>query len=120
MTIRKSLKAIKPIYKARIFYINFLAYIKFNFELLKQVHRDRKYHQDPANEVVPPARLRYRVHGSLNRDSFLSVGRRVAQDICDLCAIEGRDFYSFENILDFGCGSGRVLRNFQNAPESCH
>ena len=32
----------------------------------------------------------------------------------------GRNIYSFENILDFGSGSGRVIANFKDAPETCH
>jgi ubiquinone/menaquinone biosynthesis C-methylase UbiE len=82
--------------------------------------RDWKDRQNPAYVPVPPARLRHRVHGSLDKESFLQVGKIVAQNIRDLCAIVGRDIYSFEHILDFGCGCGRVVRNFQDAPTSCH
>lgn len=75
--------------------------------------------QNTTSIPVPPAELRHRVHGSLDKESFLQIGKIVAKDIRDLCAVAGRDFYSFEKILDFGCGCGRVLRNFQDAPASC-
>jgi ubiquinone/menaquinone biosynthesis C-methylase UbiE len=59
------------------------------------------------------------VHGTLDKDSFLQVGKNLAQNIRDLCTIAGHDIYSFENVLDFGCGCGRVLLNFQDAPTTC-
>lgn len=31
----------------------------------------------------------------------------------------GRDLYSFRDILDFGCGSSRVLRCFKDHPKKC-
>jgi hypothetical protein len=60
MTIRKSLKAIKPINTAYYFY----KYILFHFKLVIAMFRDWKDRKNPAYVPVPPARLRHRVHGS--------------------------------------------------------
>jgi len=68
---------------------------------------------------VPPPMLRQRVHGRFDRESYLNVGRQCARDIRDLLGRAGRDFDSFGEVLDFGCGSGRVLRFLRDRPESC-
>ncbi len=115
MINRESLKAIKPIYTS----YNVYKYLVFQLKLAIARFRDWKDRQNPANIPVPPAKLRHRVHGSLDKESFLQVGKILAQNIRDLCAIIERDIYSFEHILDFGCGSGRVIRNFQDVPASC-
>ena len=112
---RQSLKAIKPIYAS----YSALRYVAFQRHLALARLRDWRDGLDSSTVVAPPARLRYRVHGKLDRESFLRTGEILAQDIRDLCALEGRDIFSHQRILDFGCGSGRVIRNFQDAPPSC-
>ncbi len=115
MINRESLRAIKPIYTS----YNVYKYLVFQLKLAIARLRDWKDRQNPAYIPVPPAQLRHRVHGSLDKESFLHSGEVLAQNICDLCAIVERDLYSFEYILDFGCGCGRVIRHFQDAPASC-
>lgn len=115
MTVREALKGIKPVYLSYRFY----KYVQFRLQLAMARRRDRKERENPAYIPLPPAELRHRVHGSLDADSFIQVGRRIAQSIRDLCAMVERDVYSFHDVLDFGCGCGRVARNFQDAPESC-
>ena len=58
---------------------------------------------------LPPASLRYRVHGSPYAKGFLKVGRRCSEDIEAALQKIGKDFDSFQNVLDFGCGCGRTL-----------
>lgn len=115
MINRESLKAIKPIYTSYSVY----RYLEFHLKLTIARLRDWVDSKDPAYTPVPPAKLRHRVHRRLDKVSFLQTGRILAQNIRDLCAMVDRDIYSFEHILDFGCGSGRVIRNFQDAPASC-
>src|SRR5277367_4494417 len=53
---------------------------------------------------APTPELRYRVHGSPDLPSFIAVGQRVASEID---AIAGD--HPITNVLDFGCGCGRVI-----------
>jgi SAM-dependent methyltransferase len=66
---------------------------------------------------LPPARLRFRVHGLTDRESFLQVGQNCANDLKSALRRTGIDFDSFTDILDFGCGCGRVLRYLYNPSE---
>jgi ubiquinone/menaquinone biosynthesis C-methylase UbiE len=62
-----------------------------------------------AQVPVPPPRLIDRVHGTPNAETFDKVGRVLALDIYGAVA----PFVSLDqalNILDFGCGCGRVTR----------
>jgi ubiquinone/menaquinone biosynthesis C-methylase UbiE len=62
-----------------------------------------------AHLPLPPASLRFRVHGDLDLYSFMQTGRQCSEDIRSALSKVGRDIGSFENILDFGCGCGRTL-----------
>jgi SAM-dependent methyltransferase len=61
--------------------------------------------------VLPSPRLRHRVHGSTDPAGYLRVGRECWNDIERLLADSGTPASEFRDILDFGCGSGRVVRN---------
>jgi len=71
--------------------------------------RDRRYIKGNEFAHVPPAPLRFRVHGDLDRNSFLETGRQCKQDITNALARVGKNLDSFQHILDFGCGCGRTL-----------
>ncbi|MDQ3913617.1 MAG: methyltransferase domain-containing protein [Actinomycetota bacterium] len=70
---------------------------------------DRRYVERTNFAHLPPASLRYRVHGSPHIDGFLKVGKRSSEDIQAALKRVGKDLSSFQNILDFGCGCGRTL-----------
>jgi len=50
---------------------------------------------------------------------FLGSGERSANDLRAALQHVGREFYSFNSILDFGCGCGRVIRWFHDHPSEC-
>lgn len=57
----------------------------------------------------PGEELAARVSGTTDREAFLASGRRSVDDIERALAVTGHSLDSFERILDFGCGSGRIL-----------
>jgi SAM-dependent methyltransferase len=71
--------------------------------------RDRRYTDKSEFAHLPPAPLRYRVHGSPYAEGFLNMGKRCSEDIEAALKKVGKDFDSFQNVLDFGCGCGRTL-----------
>ncbi|MCB8777749.1 methyltransferase domain-containing protein [Planktothrix agardhii 1032] len=58
---------------------------------------------------IPPEDLRVRVHGAADISSFLQVGLEINRDIRFALEKIGRNWSSFESILDFGCGCSRAL-----------
>jgi SAM-dependent methyltransferase len=95
-------------------------FLLFRIEALTWAWRERKGRHDPVRSLpVPPPLLRFRVHGSFDRDQYLHIGEVCGRNIKDMLEGVGRDLYSFSAVLDFGCGSGRVLRSFQDRPDSC-
>lgn len=59
---------------------------------------------------LPPPLLRLRVHGEIDRDSFLKVGKICWEDVLRALGQVDREPSSLRDVLDFGCGCGRVLR----------
>lgn len=70
---------------------------------------DKWYLKRTDFDHLPPARLRYRAHGAPDIDSFLGVGKKCSQDIEAALMKINKDLSSFKQILDFGCGCGRML-----------
>jgi len=82
--------------------------------------RDRRHTEKTGFTRLPPAHLRYRVHGSPNVDGFLKVGKELSEDIEAALKKNGKDFDSFQNVLDFGCGCGRTLIWFASRAPHLH
>jgi SAM-dependent methyltransferase len=58
---------------------------------------------DPGEELIR------RVAGGTDRPSFFWSGRESVRELDRTLAVAGRSLDSFESILDFGCGCGRML-----------
>jgi SAM-dependent methyltransferase len=65
---------------------------------------------------VPPPHLITRVAGNPDATWFLESGKLAAQSIRDSLARAGMPVESLATILDFGCGCGRVVRNWATLP----
>jgi SAM-dependent methyltransferase len=57
---------------------------------------------------IPPGHLQLRVSGA-HSPQFFEQGEALLRGIESLLGRHGRDIRSFESILDFGCGCGRIL-----------
>jgi SAM-dependent methyltransferase len=65
---------------------------------------------------LPPPRLRLLVDGrSGDAGAFLAVGRQMCEAIRDAAAASGTPVAGMRAVLDFGCGCGRVARNWSEA-----
>lgn len=71
--------------------------------------RDRRVGPNGTCARVPPAALRYRVHGDLSPASFRASGKQTLADVKHALAQAGTDLGACRHILDFGCGCGRTL-----------
>jgi len=78
--------------------------------------QDRAYARSLGLPALPPAELRFRVHGDTEREGFVTVARRCCEDIEAALGRVGRSLESFETLLDFGCGCGRHLLFLANRP----
>jgi ubiquinone/menaquinone biosynthesis C-methylase UbiE len=65
--------------------------------------------KDKKGNHVPPATLRYKVHGRLPIEGFLLTGKKIAEDIQMTLSQNGIRLESSKKVLDFGCGCGRAL-----------
>ena len=59
---------------------------------------------------LPPPKLRAMVAGTDDAAWFLESGRRSVEDLMRALAAVGRTVDSFIDVLDFGCGCGRMSR----------
>ena len=66
-------------------------------------------HRDASDTKLPPEDLIYRVSGTRDSDWFHRSGALSLQGFEEALASIGRSLQSFESILDFGCGCGRVM-----------
>jgi SAM-dependent methyltransferase len=66
----------------------------------------------PDGMPVPPARLRVAVSGIADPHDHLDAGRRSAEALAVLLERNQLEIGSFNSLLDFGCGSGRVARQW--------
>lgn len=59
---------------------------------------------------IPPSWLIQAFTGQPDLDGFLQSGPRTVDILAEIVERSGGDIASYEKILDFGCGCGRVLR----------
>ena len=83
--------------------------LQFKFAFLAISESLNRNAKKPA--PVPSPRLRHRVHGATDIAGYLEVGERSWQSIESLLNAAGRHSTDAKSILDFGCGSGRTIRN---------
>lgn len=68
----------------------------------------------PDGLPMPPARLRVAVAPNADPDNYIYAGRRSAAAIRAVLEGGGLRIEEFGSMLDFGCGSGRVVREWRS------
>jgi SAM-dependent methyltransferase len=82
-------------------------------------------HTDPVTDANhlgmpwPGEELTARVTGVTDRKWFFETGQRSVADTQAALSVLGRDIASFETILDFGCGCGRMLLWLEDVGTKC-
>jgi SAM-dependent methyltransferase len=68
--------------------------------------------RSPDGLPLPPADLRVLVDGQPSPYHFVEAGRLLAEMVRRTLADAGTDLDELDSVLDFGCGSGRVARQW--------
>ena len=78
-------------------------------------HRNARFkeHSAPDGLPMPPPKLIYLVTGQFDAETFYHNGVIGAGCIRDILNRHGLDMNAFGKILDFGCGCGRVIRQWR-------
>lgn len=90
-------------------------YAVFRVRLAREM---RRYRSGADRSRLPPPHLRYRVHGSLDAGSYEAIGAGVARAIEDCLRGHGIALAGLD-ILDFGCGPGRVAQHLAPLTTRC-
>jgi SAM-dependent methyltransferase len=77
---------------------------------------DRRPQIGPDGLPLPPPLLRVKVAGTADRSVFLSQSGEAANTIREALAASGEPIDAVKSLLDFGCGCGRVLRQWASLP----
>jgi SAM-dependent methyltransferase len=71
---------------------------------------------------LPPPNLRYKVSGTEDADWFVQSGALSLADLSRALSAIGRSIEQFDNVLEWGCGCGRIPRHLPPplAPRRIH
>lgn len=98
-----------------------LKYVLFQASFLREsLFNDWRWRRVTEDIPLPPPKLRHRVHGAADAQSFLTIGRETAQTLKKALKLNHQDISTFEDVLDFGCGCARVLRWFKDYSGPTH
>jgi len=86
--------------------------------MFSRVLAQAEHQYESSSADVPPPRLRFRVHGALDTESYRAIGQSTAGVLTDAFRRHGISMAGLR-VLDFGCGPGRVAAEFKPANPEC-
>lgn len=89
-------------------------YLRFRRELA----REERVYRAGEQTGLPPPLLRYRVHRAFDAASYINNGHAIAEALSAALHGAGVELCNLD-VLDFACGPGRVIREFQTYTHGC-
>ena len=83
----------------------------------RKLRAETKAYAATHGELVPPPALRFRVHGAMQEDVYVEAGRVIAREIDAAWRRHGT--LPPDDVLDFGCGPGRIAVQFKTLFPDC-
>ena len=109
--LRQLVKKIVPLY----WLVGYVRYLDFK----RRLRSANLAHKLGAGLTTVPPMLRYRVHGALDEQSYVEVGRFIASCLAQYSQTQGI-VLNDSTILDFACGPGRVAVELKKLIPTCN
>ena len=108
--VRTMVRQIPPLY----WLAGLVNYLRFR----RGLAREERIYRAVGQVTSPPPLLRYRVHRAFDEASYIRNGQTIAQALADALNGVGVELWNLD-VLDFACGPGRVIREFQTHARGC-
>ncbi len=112
MKIKKEFKYFLVTKDLYTYYLILKNYLKYPYLIFENIYYWFK--KAPDGYPIPPSKLIFLVVGNISPKSYLNEGQYVISNMISLLKNCSIDIHNFKRILDFGCGSGRLIRHLHS------